>query len=186
MDKPKVFGIGLSRTGTRSLSQALSRLGYRAIHWPQLLEEIAAHEAATDLTVACRYAELDRLFTGSKFILTVRELSSWVKSCVHHYRYCCGIKDLDEPKRTFTQEAEEIVYGPGGGAQLGSSEFEAAYRRHEGNVRGYFANRPGDLLALDIVGGEGWEKLAPFLGFPVPAAPFPHLNRRGPNVFSYV
>jgi hypothetical protein len=30
---------------------------------------------------------------------------------------------------------------------------------------------------MDISGGEGWEKLAPFLDVPLPAARFPWLNR---------
>ena len=43
-------------------------------------------------------------------------------------------------------------------------------------VRAYFAGRPDDLLVLDVVGGEGWEKLCPFLGLEPPAEAFPHFN----------
>ena len=32
--KPKIFGVGLSRTGTRSLTQGLQMLGFDAIHYP--------------------------------------------------------------------------------------------------------------------------------------------------------
>jgi len=34
----KVFGIGLSRTGTSSLNEALELLGYRSIHFPIIME----------------------------------------------------------------------------------------------------------------------------------------------------
>ena len=37
----------------------------------------------------------------------------------------------------------------------------------------YFKNRPQDFLNLDIIGGEGWEKLCEFLGKPIPDVPFP-------------
>ena len=47
---------------------------------------------------------------------------------------------------------------------------------HERRVRAYFADRPDDLLVIDISAGEGWEALCPFLGVPVPDKPFP---RRG-------
>ena len=40
----------------------------------------------------------------------------------------------------------------------------------------HFAGRPDDLLVLDVVGGEGWERLCPFLGLAPPDEPFPHFN----------
>jgi hypothetical protein len=50
------------------------------------------------------------------------------------------------------------------------------YQNRNEEVRSYFADRPGDLLVLDVVGGEGWERLCPFLGLEPPAGPFPRLN----------
>ena len=34
----KIFGIGLSRTGTSSLNEALEMIGYRSIHFPIIME----------------------------------------------------------------------------------------------------------------------------------------------------
>jgi len=51
-----------------------------------------------------------------------------------------------------------------------------AYETHERNVREYFANRPKDLLIMDIVRGDGWDKLCEFLGRGLPKAPFPHVS----------
>ena len=39
------------------------------------------------------------------------------------------------------------------------------------------ADRPGKLVEMDFSSGDGWEKLCPFLGLPVPAKPFPHANK---------
>jgi hypothetical protein len=66
----KVFGIGLSKTGTTSLSAALAILGYRSKHFPKD-EDFARYDAFSDITVAMKFKTLDRFFPGSQFIYTV-------------------------------------------------------------------------------------------------------------------
>ena len=56
--------------------------------------------------------------------------------------------------------------------------FLETYRRHNREVREYFADRPRDLLVLDITAGEGFEVLCPFLGIELPKEPFPHWNKQ--------
>ena len=78
---PKVLGVGLSKTGTSSLSAALTILGYRTVHYPpldRLRELLDDSDAATDTPVACSFRELDRQYPGSRFILTVRDPDSWL------------------------------------------------------------------------------------------------------------
>jgi len=41
-----------------------------------------------------------------------------------------------------------------------------AYRRHHESVVEYFNDRPRDLLVLNIIEGEGWDKLCRFLKSP--------------------
>ena len=54
---------------------------------------------------------------------------------------------------------------------------------HVRNVMEHFAGeKSAQLLVLDLVGGEGWEKLCPFLGVPKPDVPFPHDNPRSRRV----
>jgi hypothetical protein len=94
--QPKVFGIGLSRTGTKSLTLALNILGISVIHYPNnaatyhdlvtgnykfsVLEDF---QGITDITVVPYYAQLDKLFPGSKFILSTRDRTDWLNS-QHH------------------------------------------------------------------------------------------------------
>ena len=52
--------------------------------------------------------------------------------------------------------------------------FSWVYDQHVRNVMEYFEDRPDDLLVLNIFNGEGFEKLAEFLGRPEPSEPFPH------------
>jgi hypothetical protein len=77
---PKVWGIGLARTGTTTLCQVFRRLGYeRVLHNPHFpLLETA--DAAADNECALFYRYLDYRFPGSKFILTTRALKDWLKS----------------------------------------------------------------------------------------------------------
>ena len=80
----KIFGIGLSKTGGTSLAKALIILGYRARR-ARTMKEIRSHDASTDSVVAWRYEILDSRFPDSKFILTVREIESWLESCRKHF-----------------------------------------------------------------------------------------------------
>ena len=96
--KRKIFGIGLSRTGTKSLTLALNMLGFKVAHYPDdeiTLKELMAEkynfsilndfDGITDITVAPFYAQLDNLFPDSKFILTIRDKESWLRSVETHF-----------------------------------------------------------------------------------------------------
>lgn len=174
MTRTRVFGIGLSRTSTRSLTRALTELEHRCVHYPVDLKAIQRHDAATDITVACRYQQLDRMFPGSKFILTLRERAAWLESCRNHFAAPSRIRALNElssRQRELRLDVRRLVYGS---ADFNAELFSAAYDRHADGVREYFRDRPTDLLEMDICAGDGWEKLCPFLGKPVPEMPFPH------------
>lgn len=167
----KVFGIGLSRTGTTSLTRALEILGFSAVHFPTSMEKIKAYDAATDTPVAATFRLLDKKYPGSKFIYTTRALEPWLQSCkwlwVRNSEY---FKDS-----IFVRGVHIWLYGRG---TFDRSAFTAAYDRHQNDVLGYFAERPDDLLVLDICGGAGWDKLCVFLDVPVPDVPFPWANKK--------
>ena len=169
MRQSKIFGIGLSKTGTTSLTQALEVLGFSAVHYPTSMQEVELHDAAADLPIADAFEVLDTTFPGSKFVYTVRERTKWLESSQRHWR---KKGDVD----TTRQELRRRIYGT---VDFDSDLLARAYDRHENRVLSYFAARPGDLLVLDICGGRaGWEALCSFLGVPVPNTPFPNTNRR--------
>lgn len=169
----KVFGLGLSKTGTSSLNDALTLLGLRAVHYPHDLALAHDADALTDIPVAPYYAELDRAFPGSRFILTVREKSSWLRSIEMHWRLMLQWwEDAAPDLRRYHERVALAAYGT---LAFDPEHFSRAYDAHERNVRGYFRGRD-DLLVIDICGGEGWPRLCPFLGLPEPPAPFPHAN----------
>lgn len=170
---PKVFGIGLSKTGTTSLTKALRILGYDAIQ-AQTLGDILTHEASTDTPVAARFQELDRMHSNSKFIMTMRDKWEWLKSCEHHFG------DGNDLLRYKKEVAIEYAFCRG--KLYGSLEFDEeawlmAYSRHLSLVFDHFANRSNDIIWMDITHGDGWQMLCHFLDKPIPQQAFPHLNK---------
>jgi hypothetical protein len=168
----KVFGIGLSKTGTTSLNMALEILGFSSIHYPVTWSQINQHDAATDITIASRFKELDELYPGSKFILTVRDSNKWLESCQNHFTYFTEQKFLPE-NRKFYLEQRVKIYGT---KIYDRVLFQEAYKNHIHNVQNYFGHRPQDLLVIDIPAGDGWVELCSFLQLPAPKQAFPHKN----------
>ena len=173
--RTKVFGIGFQKTGTTSLGCALEQLGYRVRgvldFWEENIPEFIAQEAL-ELVEDCDavqdnpwpvlYRELDRRYPGSKFILTVRPTDRWIASVVKHF----GRRST--PMR-------EWVYGtrrPRGNENV----YIERYDRHNREVQAYFANRPTDLLIMDVSAGDGWDVLCPFLDVEMQTTPFPRAN----------
>ena len=169
----RVFGIGLSRTGTTSLTEALKLLGIRTTHFPRSHKDLIAHGGATDTPVAVGFAYLDIMYPGSKFILTVRsDVEAWLDSCEWLWR--TYLQDQNE----FYQKIHRALYDSVG---FDREKFRTAYFHHLVEVQRYFAGRHGDLLILDATWGEGWTKLCPFLGLPEPPLPYPHTNQKLPT-----
>jgi hypothetical protein len=173
----KVFGVGTARTGTSSLGRAFVLLGFRHTSWdPELWEAFERRDYEPIFAVADRYESfedgpwngrdfyrvLDARYPRSKFVLTVREPESWLVSHERHFS-SAGARKIAKRYwiRDYPKRREEIL-----------RDYEA----RNAEVRAYFARRPEDLLVLDVVGGEGWERLCPFLGLTAPDERFPHFN----------
>ncbi|MFG0319446.1 MAG: sulfotransferase family protein [Planctomycetota bacterium JB042] len=179
--RPKIFGIGLSKTGTTSLFAALHHLGYETATYRHLKrlkikdwfegdfahDHLAPWEAVTDLPIGTFFHDLDRRYPGSKFVLTCREIESWLDSARRHW--------LRRPTRTkgFGRKVRLATYGIAG---YDAERFRFVYQAHERNVRWYFRDRPDDLLVMNMGEGDGWPELCRFLGKDVPDEPFPHVQ----------
>lgn len=174
--KTKVFCIGFHKTGTTSLEVALGALGYRVTgpngHLDPDIEKnaltvaydlVEQYDAFQDNPWPILYKELDAKYPGSKFILTLRDSQSWIRSQVKYF----GRRET--PMRNW-------IYGvgnPEGNEAVYVERFEA----HNREVLDYFRDRSDDLLVMDLAKGDGWEKLCPFLNLTVPVTPFPHTNK---------
>lgn len=187
--QPKVFGIGFQKTGTSSLSAALTILGYRVKGWlainrpdkvqryveagnPITLEKLAAacipiaqrYDAFEDNPWCLIFRELDAAFPGSKFILTRRKNpQAWVRSVAGHFG------ERQTPIMDF-------IYGAGRPPKGNEQLYLDRYLRHNAEVIDYFRDRPGDLLILETEKAD-WAPLCAFLGRSAPSLrPYPHAN----------
>lgn len=174
----KVFCIGFHKTGTTSLEVALTKLGYRVTgsfgtRDPDIAAKVHAlaretaerYDAFEDNPWPVLYRELDQWFPGSKFILTRRPAEAWIRSQVKDFA------TTETPMRRW-------IYGEDAGCPEGNEQaYIARYERHNREVLEYFADRPGDLLVMDIPEDARWESLCRFLGHDIPDEPFPHANK---------
>jgi hypothetical protein len=179
----KVFVIGLSKTGTTSLTSALEILGYRALHNPEKMLELADGElrfrvedaadwdALSDIPVAAFFEDLDAAYPGSRFILTTRGEESWLRSCENHFDPL-----VFRPNR-IVEALVQRVYGT---TSFDRERFRVALRDYLARVSRHFEHRPGDLLRIDTATPDKWKELASFLDRPVPSTPYPHDNRATP------
>ena len=163
----KIFGIGLSKTGTTSLANALQILGYKVKDNMGVVEYRAgdlasvdldlvdAHDALTDTPIPSFYRELDARYHGSKFVLTVRDSEGWLKSCKKQFTERFATVQTDAHRRLFLD-----LYGTD---VFDNQQFANGYDRFVAGVREHFKDRPGDLLVINVTAGEGWEKLCAFL-----------------------
>jgi len=183
----KIFGIGLSKTGTKSLQWALQQLGFRAAHFADHFRVrlgiktwfigdfetdcLANFDAAMDVPIPTFFTELDKRYPGSKFVLTSRDLESWLKSVQKHWT---RNPLRNDPVGRYRMTLRVAMYGSHGYSEM---RYRQVYDTHTRLIEWYFKDRPADLLVMDIIAGDGWEKLCPFLSLPVPEVPFPWANK---------
>ncbi len=204
----KVLGVGLSRTGTTSLHQALQILGYKSIHFDRIrLNDIIDGsnpapnfrryddvDAVVDLPAAYFYRELLQVYPDCKAILTLRDVDSWWRSTRLHFNDRFPVKPS-----AFRTLALKTLYrlrlrqsdfdGQLFRARMRTIVYGSAYASKDSYVKAFIEHNervqsevPAErLLVMRVIDGEGWEVLCPFLGVPIPDVPFPHLNRASPT-----
>jgi hypothetical protein len=180
----RVFCIGLNKTGTVSLHEALTTLGYTSLHWggpethravmravrggqPLLTHLPDEYDAFSDIgSLSAHFDLADAQYPGSRFILSVRNLEAWLDSRRRHV-------EKNRVRRRHGQYDGNFL-------EIDIDGWRSEYVDHERRVRQHFADRPRDLLVVDITAGCDWEPLCRFLDHPVPDEPFPWENRYRP------
>ena len=177
-----MFGIGLGKTGTKTLEACFKTLGYENFDWYtvnryRLIKQthidsysdtfniVDSYESFRDYPWPFIYKELCTKYPDSKFILTTRkDEDTWYESLVKHF---------DRGKRMSI--LYDIIYKK---SDISCKEyFTNFYNNHNQQVIDYFADKPDKLLVICWENKEGWNKLCDFLNKSVPKVPFPHLNK---------
>jgi len=174
----KIVGIGLNKTGTKSLGQCMKHWQmkhisfsppafqlWRAGNLPELMTWVDRYQSFEDWPWPLIYREIDKAHPGSKFILTRRITADvWFESLCRH------------ADRTGPTSIRKHVYGfemP----REHKPEYIRYYEDHLRSVRDYFKDRPDALLEVCWEEGHGWAELSRFLNLPKPGKSFPHANK---------
>jgi hypothetical protein len=167
------------------LDTALKRLGFESAHWKnahwarRIWEEMLEHGrsgivdrsyALSDLPIPLLYRQLDQAYSGSKFILTIRNEGAWLKSVENHWDRNCNPFRHQWDTDPFSHRIHRAIYGR---KSFDALVFLERYRRHNAEVLEYFRYRPDDLLQMDMSNGAGWSGLCHFLDRPVPSEAYP-------------
>jgi hypothetical protein len=186
--RPKVFGIGLARTGTTSLAAALTILGFATVDWTNRLtgelmsdDDLYMFDAFTDTPACLAFERNYYLFPNAKFIYTTREAGDWERSFTEHLRAIYSVSDFAGHRARMREGAfrhGRAFISQGLGLFLNYASYNEAFRVYDRRVRRFFEDKPKDrFLEFDVFAGQGWPELCGFLGQDTPAVSFPWRNR---------
>jgi hypothetical protein len=195
--KLKVIGAGLPRTGTTSLSLALSKLlngrvnnmsaieghpfnlgeGWQTAlaggkpDWDSIFE---TYIAAVDWPASAFWQELSNVYPDALIILSSRDSAQqWYESM--SATILPVAREALADGWTGGRDLLTLFEGFTGTSQWDNAEIlKAAYERHNMTVREL---APKNRF-LDWTVSDGWKPLCDALNLPIPAEPFPWVNKR--------
>jgi hypothetical protein len=200
---PKVFCVGLSRTGTTSMTVALDALGYAVYHFCAPLVDLAAppgqrlrrryadcFDAHTDFAPALVYRELAAAYPTARFVLTTRDPAEWGRAMVR-FTQGSAFNHWVLRLHPIASAYFAAMYGQGW-HRFPASKWAELCEAHTAGVRAHFANEQRQqksssstsrLLEICIADsakkGVAWAQLAEFLEPPEPPPPPPPQSKSG-------
>lgn len=177
----------MPRTGTKTLWAALRVLGLNAIHHEP--ERVSLFPGADQLTVYYHrydaYDDVDAVldcpaamywkeiwrYHDCKIILTTRTTDDWWESIKWHTNQIRTGDNMSHIR--YTDDLHGLLFGV---ATPQEYWWKRRYEEHNQAVRDVIP--PGRLLEMDIVAGDKWETLCPFLGVQEPGIEWPWEHRR--------
>ncbi len=185
----KVIGAGFGRTGTDSMREALTILGFGPCHhmmevlanedqkrlWRALAQGaapdwnrlLAGYGSCVDWPSAHYWRELAAFYPQAQMILTYRSPESWLES--FEKTILVGIDKSTDPESLGLALIAERVFG---GRAHDRAHAIAAY---QANVEAVRRTVPSERLLVHNL-GDGWEPLCAHLGVPAPSEPYPSRN----------
>lgn len=177
MGRQKVFGLGLARTGTTSLHEAMQLLGLRSAPESTAFldgidaEHLAAFDAFFDNPVPFRYEQLDAVVGDSaRWIVTERPVEDWLTSM--QWLFGPGQDRLDSRTRALGRRVHLDVYGID---EFDPDRLRTVHAEHYANLRTWVTGRPHVWLNLTEL---SWSPLCALLDLPEPRRRFPRANQR--------
>lgn len=216
----KVFCIGANKTGTTTIEQVLRSVGYQMPNqaeqekltveemyrgnYKPLLSLCHKYEAFQDLPFSSQntYAVLDAMFPGSKFILTVRDSSTWYESLKRFHLKgilkkagVAKVEDFNEQsfkdKEIYLEKNYCFNYAQRQAIEIIDHRISynwslvyqkdhciRNYEQRNRDIIKYFHQRDDQFLVIDLSQEKDNSKIVGFLGLPdTLVSNLPHLNR---------
>jgi hypothetical protein len=186
--RPKIFCIGLNKTGTTSFHHSLDREwikianqreGERLLNsyieedFEKIVDFCRGAQAFQDVPFSLpnTYKKLFEAFPNSKFILTVRDNpEQWFNSHVRfaskrvgHLPTLIELKELEYCWKGWSFSYHSSVFGKADRYDDKKSKIEV-YERHISDVTEFFRDKPNKLLVLNVADNDSQTKLMEFLG----------------------
>jgi len=205
MNKPKVFCIGLNKTGTTSVREAMLELGYVIGNqregellfddwvvrdFRRLLKYFRTAQFFQDVPISYPYTFIaaDQAFPGSKFILTVRnDPEQWYNSVINYHGKLFGngnipptvedLKNANYVYKGFPYDAAKKVMNVDDDKLYDKETLINAYLLHNKIIMDYFKYRKNDLLVLNVAEKDAYQKLCNFLDKRCISEEFPWKNK---------
>jgi hypothetical protein len=174
-----IFNIGLNKSGTTSLANALTLLGIPTLHYEYNGTEIHQiitknkkkqrrllntldykYRAFLDFAGQLYYQDLYMQYPKSKFILTTRPFKDWLTSYI-------AMTEIASPELLSTPQLQKKTY---------TNAIYMYYDKTE-EIRNFFKDKPNQFIELKICEGDGWKELCNFLNMPIPDVDFPWSNK---------
>ncbi|TPI36084.1 sulfotransferase family protein [Mesorhizobium sp. B3-1-6] len=185
----KVIGTGFGRTGTDSMREALTMLGFGPCHH---MSEVMAHEEQKALWRALAKGaapDWDRLFAGYKSCVDWPSAHYW-RELIEIYPQARVILTWRSPEswwESFEKTLLPAIAGSTDQDSLGVSlvskqifdgrphDRAHAIAIYRDNVEAVLNTVPAERLLVHKL-GDGWVPLCAHLGIPVPDEPYPSRN----------
>lgn len=205
LGKPKIFCIGLNKTGTTSLKAFFSKLGYKVGeqheaesllkevlngNYLSLFKHIEKAQFFQDYPFSApnAYKLLDQKYPDAKFILSVRNSpEDWYRSLVkfHSLKFNNGdfptvnsLKSANYIYKGWIWEFLTKVYGFKEDEKIYDKDFLInLYKTHIIDVKEYFKGREDKLLIINLQEIDGVERIYDFLKIKGSITQFPWENK---------
>ena len=203
--KPKIFCVGLNKTGTTSLMKEMLLQDFAVGNQRQaeLLFDDWVKRDFKRISRYCRTAEffqdapfsypytfiaMDQAFPNSKFILTIRDnAEAWYSSLIRFHGKLWGNGNIpptadDLKNATYIDKGRPyrtrfMVHDVPENDPYKKDAMLTYYHTHNNMVIDYFRHRPDDLLVINIKNAEDYPRFCRFIGREPERNGFPWENK---------
>ncbi len=207
--KPKVFCIGLNKTGTTTLEKILKDFNYKLgdqrngellfkdwykRDFSSVIKLAKSAEAFQDapFSFPFTFIALDQNFPNAKFILSVRDSpEQWYKSLLkfHSKLWADGInppttehlKNAKYRYKGFAYESSKVIFNTPDEDIYKKEILIDYYNNHNYQVMEYFRSRPEKLLVINVSNDNDYLRLCDFLKKKPLHKTFPWENKTAQN-----